>query len=177
MRSAGSEVRVATGGRARGLDKLAAFGSSSSAASSGRFGLLGLLGFDDIDAHFVEHRINVFDLVGRDFLGGQNGVQFVMGDEAALLGGLDHPLDGGIGKIEQGAVGRLDRHAFDFALVLVLLCHPSSTPSHAARRGAPAPSSSINCRRPNAGPNPSPSTQSRAGCGCSHFPLIIAVCA
>ena len=29
---------------------------------------------DDIDAHFVEHRINIFDLVGGDFLGRQNFV-------------------------------------------------------------------------------------------------------
>ena len=37
----------------------------------------------------------------------QDLVQFVVGDVAALLGELDHPLDGGIGQVEERPVGRL----------------------------------------------------------------------
>ena len=55
--------------------------SSASSASSA---------LDDVDAHLVEHRDDVLDLVGGDLLGGQHRVQLVIGDEAALLGGLDH---------------------------------------------------------------------------------------
>ncbi len=60
-----------------------------------------VLALDDVDAHLAEHREDVFDLVGGDLLGRQHGVDLVVGDVAALLGGLDHLLDGGIGEIEQ----------------------------------------------------------------------------
>ncbi len=68
---------------------------------------LGLVGFfvlDDVDAHVGQHRHRVLDLLGGHFLRRQDRVQLVHGDIAALLGGLDHLLDGVIGKVEQRAV-------------------------------------------------------------------------
>ena len=47
-----------------------------------------------------------------------------MGDKAALLGELDHPLDGGVGEIEQGAVGGLHDRGLAFGFLLVFLRHP-----------------------------------------------------
>ena len=40
-----------------------------------------------------------------ELLGGQDSFNLVIGDVAALLRELDHPLDGGIGQVEQRAVG------------------------------------------------------------------------
>jgi hypothetical protein len=71
----------------------------------GLFGLallaFGVFCLDDIDAHLAEHRHDVFDLFRGGRFGRQHGVERVEGDEAALLGGLDHLLDGGIVEIEQ----------------------------------------------------------------------------
>ena len=65
MRSAGSELRVATAvGRAR-LDELAAFGLFLVGGLGGFLvRLFRVLAFDDIDAHLAEHRVHVLDLVG-----------------------------------------------------------------------------------------------------------------
>ncbi len=70
--------------------------------------VVGFLGLDDVDAHLVEHRVDVLDLVGGDLAGGHHLVDLVDGDIAALLGGLDHLLDAGIGEIEkrQRLIGR-----------------------------------------------------------------------
>ena len=67
-------------------------------------GLFDLVLVDDVDAHVREHRHDVLDLLGGDLLRGQNGVQLFIGDVAALLGGLDQLLYGGIGKVEQGRI-------------------------------------------------------------------------
>jgi hypothetical protein len=51
-----------------------------------------------------------------------------MGDKAALFGELDHPLDGLIGKVEQGAVGLLWFEAVAVTLVSRLCRHRSKAP-------------------------------------------------
>ena len=72
----------------------------------GHFGLFVLLfALDDVDAHLVEHRHRVFDLFGRDLVGRQDLVQFVIGDVAALLGARDHLAHADIGHVEQRAIG------------------------------------------------------------------------
>ncbi len=73
------------------------------------FFLAGFLGLDDVDAHLVEHREHVLDLLRSHFLGGKDAVELLVGHIAALLGILDHLPDGGIRKVEQRAVGALRR--------------------------------------------------------------------
>ena len=63
--------------------------------------LVGVFLLDDVDAHLGEHRERVFDLLGGDFLRRHHGIELLIGDVAALLGALDHLLDGGIGEVEQ----------------------------------------------------------------------------
>ncbi len=72
------------------------------------FLVVGLFGLDDVDAHLVEHRVDVLDLVGGHFARRHHFVDLVDGDVAALLGGLDHLLDAGVGEIEkrQRGLGR-----------------------------------------------------------------------
>ena len=70
--------------------------------------------FDDGDAHLADHGEDVFDLVGGHFLRRQHGVDLVVGDVAAFLGGLDHLLDAGIGQVEQ----RQRRFRRAFALLI-----------------------------------------------------------
>ena len=72
-------------------------------------GLFHLVGLDDVDAHLVEHRHDVLDLLGRGGVRGENLVELVDGHIAALFRGLDHLLDAGIGKVEQRPVGGLRR--------------------------------------------------------------------
>ncbi len=62
---------------------------------------VGVLGLGDIDAHVREHRHDVLDLLRRGGVGRQDFVELIEGHEAALLGLLDHLLDGGVGKVEQ----------------------------------------------------------------------------
>ena len=74
-----------------------------------------LLGLDHVDAHLAEHGEDILDLLRIDLL--RQRVDLVMGDVAALLGGADELLDGGVREVEQWAVRRglgtlLLRHLF-----------------------------------------------------------------
>ena len=131
--------------------------SASAAGSAGSASSPTLLVLDDVDAHVGEHGHGVLDLLGGHFLRRQHRVQFVHGDIAALLGGLDHLLDGIIGKVEQRPVGT----AFTFGLGLFLfLVSPCFSCLQAA-----------GCRKSRAGigrrsgmrPSPAPSTGARGG--------------
>ena len=93
----------------RGRLRLGEFARLGLLLGAALFRVLDLLGLDDVDAHVAEHGEDVLDMLGGDLLGGEDGVQLVIGDKAALLGGLDHLLDGGVGKIEERPVGSLDR--------------------------------------------------------------------
>ena len=103
------------GGR-RALGELAAFALLLLVAVV--VGLLRLVGLDHVDAHLVEHRHDVLDLLRRGGVGGENLIQFVDGDIAAFLRGLDHLLDAGIGEVEQRPVGGL---RLDFRCLVVFL--------------------------------------------------------
>ena len=67
----------------------------------GLFVAVGILGLGDVDAHVGEHRHDVLDLLRRRGVGGQDFIELIEGHEAALLGLLDHLLDGGIRQVEQ----------------------------------------------------------------------------
>ena len=136
MRSAGSLVRVATAVWAWRLDEFPALGFLLLVGllfrRSGAF--LGLFALDHADSHLAQHGVDVFDLVGRHLFRGQDGIEFVVGHEAAPLGGLDHTLDGGIGQIEQRSIGsRLRHNAFALDLFTVLFCHCSLQTDRAPR--------------------------------------------
>ena len=70
VRSPGSDFLVSAGVRARDLDELALalFLFGFLARLFGGFLGLGFLGLDDVDAHLVEHREDVLDLLGIDLL-------------------------------------------------------------------------------------------------------------
>ena len=94
-----------------GLDDGGLFAHGDFAAALAVAGVL--FGLDDVDAHLRQHGQGVFDLLGGDFLGGQDLVQLVHGDVAAGLGLLDELLDAGVGEVEQRpVVGRLGRFRF-----------------------------------------------------------------
>ena len=101
VRSAGSRASDLASGFGVTSTSSPASASSSSAPRPPRSSLLGFLGLDDVDAHLVHHRQHVLDLLGGDLLGRHDGVELFIGDVAALLGLLDHLLDGGVGEIEQ----------------------------------------------------------------------------
>ncbi len=86
--------------------------------------LLAFLGLDDVDPHVGEHRHRVLDLVGRDLLRRQNGIQLVQGHVAARLGRLQQTLNGLVGQVEERAIalGGLRRCGIRF-LVLRCICH------------------------------------------------------
>jgi len=95
----------------RDFDQLAALGLFLFRFLACAFFLLGigLLGLDDVDAHLAHHREHVFDLFGGHLLRRHDRIELFIGDIAALLGALDHLLDGGVGQVEQRQrrIGRL----------------------------------------------------------------------
>ncbi len=118
-------------GRLR-LGELAGLGLLLGAAL---FRVLDLLGLDDVDAHVAEHGEDVLDMLRGHLLGGEDGVQLVIGDKAALLRGLDHLLDGGVGQVEERPVRCLDRgRRFRFFVFLDLGRH---SPLSDTKRPAP----------------------------------------
>ena len=73
---------------------------------------LGFLGLHHVDAHLAHHCQNVLDLLGGHLLRRHDRIELLVGHVAALLGLLDHLLDGGVGQIEErqrgiGGLGRL----------------------------------------------------------------------
>ncbi len=84
------------------LGDLAAGGNGG---NLGAFAFFLLFALDDVDAHLVEHRHRVFDLLGRHFVGGKNAIELVIRHVTALLGARDHLAHRRIGQIEQGRVG------------------------------------------------------------------------
>ena len=98
----------------RDLDELAGLGLLLLGLLAGLAFLVGLgfLGLDHVDAHLAHHRQNVLDLLGGHLLRRHDRIELLVGHIAALLGLLDHLLDGGVGQIEQrqrgiGGLGRL----------------------------------------------------------------------
>ena len=90
VRSPGSDFLTRTAGVAAGPRPARRSVSSSSGSSRGLLLVLGSASSvsTDVDAHLVEHRENVLDLLGGHLLGRQNRVDLVMRDVAALLGAL-----------------------------------------------------------------------------------------
>src|SRR5665213_1020640 len=119
---------------------------------------VGILGLGDVDAHLGEHRHDVLDLLRRGGVGRQHFIELIEGHEAALLGLLDHLLDGGIGQIEQrrrrvrrillGRVGCLV--VFFFILDLQRLClggHSLAPEPRFVQRRVAAPATTIQSSR------------------------------
>ena len=90
----------------------------------------GLLGLDHVDAHLVERRQNVLNLLGSGIRQGYDRIELLVGDVAALRGLLDHLRDGGVGEIEQRqrgirGLGTLLPRFFLLRRGLGLVCHQS----------------------------------------------------
>ena len=93
--------------------------SSGSTSSSTMFSALLLLvvvlllgALDDVDAHLGDRRHDVLDLLGRHLVLGQGLVQFVVSDEAALLGAGDQFLDRRVVEVDQRGIARIGRVDF-----------------------------------------------------------------
>ena len=131
VRSAGSLASDLAGGFLRDLDQLAGLGLLLFRLLARLFLALGFrfLGLDHVDAHLAHHRQHVLDLLGGDFLRRHHGIELLIGDIAALLGLLDHLLDGGVRQIEQRqrrvrGLGRLFLRRLTFLLRGGLLGRP-----------------------------------------------------
>ena len=82
VRSDGSFFSVVASALGLASTSSPSLSSSSSSGSSAAFWLLvvgALLLLDHVDAHLVEHRVDVLDLVGGDLLGRQHGVELLDG--------------------------------------------------------------------------------------------------
>jgi len=90
---------------------------------------LGLLGLDHVDAHLVERRQNVINLLGSDLFRGHDRIELLVGDVAALRGLIDQLRDGGVGEIEKqrgiGDLGTLLQRFFPLRCCLGFVCHQS----------------------------------------------------
>ena len=71
----------------------------------GGLGFLAFLRFHHLDAHFIEHRHDVFDLLGAILLCRQNCVQLVEGDISTLFSFRDQPLNSGGLRIQHVGIG------------------------------------------------------------------------
>ena len=140
MRSPGSDFLVSAGVRARNLDELAValllLGLLARLFAAGLLAL-GLFGLDDVDAHLVEHREDVLELLGIDLF--HQRVDLLVGDIAALLRGADQRLHGGVRPVDRRAVRRafgtlLLQHLFLLRRYLGLACHDSPPPTLRPRR-------------------------------------------
>jgi hypothetical protein len=109
-------------GRAGGLGDLVSVIAGGRGVGGGLLAL-GLLRVDHVDAHVAEHRHGVLDLLGGHLLRREDLVELVVGDVAALLGELDHPLDRGVRKIEQRAVRALRAGLLRLVVLARLRCH------------------------------------------------------
>src|SRR6266853_3733581 len=105
VRSPGSDFLVSAG-----VERCISMSSPSLSSPSGsvlrRLLGFGFLRFDDVDPHLAEHHQDVLDLLGLDLLRGQQRVDLVVGDVAALLGAADQLLDGVVPEVNRRAVGR-----------------------------------------------------------------------
>jgi hypothetical protein len=82
---------------------------------------LAFLFLGDLDAHFVQHRHDILDLVGTDLVGRQHRIELIVGDIAAVLGLGDHLLDGRLAHVD----GNVALRAVLAAILGVLGCHES----------------------------------------------------
>ena len=155
-----------------GLDQLVVLGLRvllELVARSLIFGL-GFLGLDHVETHLAESRQDVLDLLRFDLPRGQQRVDLVMGDVAALLGAADQLLDGGVREIEQRAVRRglgplLLQHLFLLRRHLGLACHelqPTLSP-----RGNPGAYAVYSELRTHRSLNKAPSLRRPSQAACS----------
>ena len=94
-------------------------GFSGGAQFAHRFALFGLVILDDVDAHFGQHRHDIFDLFRRHLFGRHHMVQLVVSDIAPLARVGDHLLDRSLAHIQRN----IGLFAFRFAVVSVFQGH------------------------------------------------------
>ena len=69
--------------------------------------LVALVVLDDVDAHLVQGRHDVLDLLAGHLVLRQRLVEFVVGDDAALLGAGDQLLDRGFVEVDERRIAGL----------------------------------------------------------------------
>ena len=75
--------------------------------------------FSNLNAHFGQHRHNVFDLVRRHLIRRQDFVQLIVSDVATFPGFCDHLLDRGLAHIERRVVIPI----FCLGVIVIFGCH------------------------------------------------------